>query len=96
MTIEAVDVGEFVCLIMISIGVFIFIVSMILQKSLIKYFPGVLCLWFVFLFTNIEGVVETNLAEIFNLFEHIFILLSAICFTLGIFYEYYSKYIKVT
>jgi len=96
MPIEAVDVGEIVCLVMISIGVIIFIVSMILQKSLIKYFPGILCLWFVFLFTNFESVVETNLAEIFNLFEHIFILLSAICFILGILYEYYSKYVRVT
>ncbi|TFG01166.1 MAG: hypothetical protein EU541_00150 [Promethearchaeota archaeon] len=92
----ALEIGELTGLIMISVAVVIFIISMILQKSLIKYFPGIICTWFIFLFTNIEALPEiaTELADLFNLFEHTFIMLSAICFTLGILYEYYSGFIR--
>lgn len=92
----ALEMGELINLIMISVGAVIFIVSMILQRPLIKYFPAILCVWLVFLFTNIEGLpgIATELADTFNLFEHTFIMLSAICFTLGILYEYYSGFIR--
>lgn len=92
----ALEMGELVNLIMISIGLTIFIVSMIIQRPLLKYFPAVTCVWLTFIFTNIEGLpgISTNLADLFNLFEHTFIMLSGVCFMLGVLYEYYSGFVK--
>ncbi len=88
----AVELSELTSLVLMSMGVIIYVISMIQQRPLVKYFPGVLSIWFVFLFTNVEGLPDLpgDLADLFNLFEHTFVLITGVCFTLGLVYEFFS------
>jgi len=85
------EIVEVIVLIMMSVALVIFAFTMIRFKNLLKYFPGVICLWGIFLCTVLEGF--TGL-EGLNLYEHIFAMMTSILLVLGIAYEYYSSFMK--
>ncbi|TXT67584.1 MAG: membrane protein of unknown function [Promethearchaeota archaeon] len=92
-TESGLEIIEFVSWIMMSVGIVIYAISMFYQKGLIKYFPGIFSLWFVFLFTNTEAIF-LNMSAALNTLEHLFVLISGAFFALGAAYEYYTIYLK--
>lgn len=85
------EIVEVMVLIMMSVALVIFGFTMLRYKNLLKYFPGIICLWGIFFCTVFEGF--TGL-EGLNLYEHIFAMMTSILLVLGVVYEYYSSFMK--
>lgn len=88
------EILEIFPFIMFCVVLPIYVVTMIKHNKLRRFFPGVICLWFVFLFTNIE-IIEAY-ADLFNFFEHFFVLAASIGLSMAMIYEYYVDVIKTT
>ncbi|MBD3215798.1 MAG: hypothetical protein GF311_24525 [Candidatus Lokiarchaeota archaeon] len=87
----AVEIVEVIVLIMMCIAIISLGAAAIRYRDLLKYIPAGLCIWLVFIFTNLEAV--PGLEEL-NLLEHVFIMLTMITFASALFYDYYSAFIK--
>ena len=86
-----IEIIELLNLIMMSIALGLFVISVIKVKKLMKYIPGAITLWIVFLATNLEALF---LPELFNFIEHSFFLLTAFLIFIAVFTDFSNMVIK--
>jgi len=87
----SLEITELILLIMFPAAIVYLIFAATKRKDVLYYIPGFIALYITFISTNVEAFIAPDL---FNLFEHLFILITGILLSLGALLDAYFNYIR--
>jgi len=87
----SLEITELILVSLFPLSIVAFIYAATKRKDVIYYIPGFISLLITFISTNVEAIFAPDL---FNLFEHSFILITGILLLVGALLDLYTNYLR--
>ena len=87
----SLEIIEIILVTLFPLSIIAFVYAATKRKDVVYYIPGFIALFITFISTNVEALIEPDL---FNLFEHSFILITGILLFLGALVDGYFNFIR--